>query len=191
MKSDEEKLIDDLKSGGESRKSAIASFYKEYSSSINRYFQRQGLEAVTADELMQNTFVNVVRNIDSFRGESRFSAWVWSIARNEWRMYWRAAARRELSTEDFELEGKLPTAEHSAMSVTEQIKECIHRGVDAFGKAHKDYAEVIRLVVVYEWSISDIATYLGKRPGATREYLSQSRKKLEPFIRHCRELLVV
>ena len=39
-------------------------------------------------------------------------------------------------------------------------------------------------------SVQDIADRIGRTAAATKEYLSQSRKKLQPFIAHCADLLV-
>jgi hypothetical protein len=38
-------------------------------------------------------------------------------------------------------------------------------------------------------SIEEIGNRIGRTIAATKEYLSQCKKKLLPFISHCRELL--
>jgi hypothetical protein len=40
------------------------------------------------------------------------------------------------------------------------------------------------------WSIAEVAELLERNPGATREYLSQCRKLLRPFLEPCRALLM-
>ena len=52
-----------------------------------------------------------------------------------------------------------------------------------------DRARAIGFLVIEEWSVEDIARALGRTPGATREFLSQCRKKLRPYIEDCLELL--
>ena len=37
------------------------------------------------DDLVQDVLLNVVRNIDQFRGESAFSTWIYRIASNQWK----------------------------------------------------------------------------------------------------------
>jgi hypothetical protein len=48
---------------------------------------------------------------------------------------------------------------------------------------------VLPWLVTDHLSIREIAGILERSEGATREYLSQCRKKLEPFLQVCRELL--
>ena len=60
-----------------------------------------------ACDLAQGIFVRVQRNLPSFRGESKFSTWLYSIARSECLSFVKARSSRRDSAEDDEL-GELP-----------------------------------------------------------------------------------
>lgn len=45
------------------------------------------------DDLVQSVLLNVVRNIDQFRGESRFSTWIYQITANRVRRHWETAQK--------------------------------------------------------------------------------------------------
>jgi RNA polymerase sigma factor (sigma-70 family) len=64
--------------------------------SIVRGLLRQltGNDIALADDLAQETFLRAYRNFGSFRGEARFSTWLYRIAYNCFREY--ARKRREL-----------------------------------------------------------------------------------------------
>ena len=53
----------------------------------------------------------------------------------------------------------------------------------------EEQAQALTLIAFYGWDIEEISRFLGRTQGATREYLSQSRKKLRPFLEPCHEYL--
>jgi RNA polymerase sigma-70 factor (ECF subfamily) len=56
---------------------------------LRRYFLLRGLDAATAEDLTQNVFVKVYRQIGELREADRFYGWLFAIARNEMISYWR------------------------------------------------------------------------------------------------------
>lgn len=53
-----------------------------------------------ADDLAQEALVKVWKKLGSFRGEGKFSTWLFGIAHNEWRM--NARRRKEIALEELE-----------------------------------------------------------------------------------------
>ncbi len=55
------------------------------------------------DDVLQNTFIKVYRNIDKFKGESKLFSWMYRIATNEAITFINQRARRsQLSSEEFQ-----------------------------------------------------------------------------------------
>jgi RNA polymerase sigma-70 factor (ECF subfamily) len=187
--SDQDSLVDDLRAGGKKRERALRAVYVEYAEPIRSFYRSKGLSPENAEDVLQDTFVNMLKSLASYRGDSRFSAWLWAIARNQIKMHWRSAKNREEGTDPDTFSQKIVGDREAGQSVTEQLVDCVRKAIDNFSLTHMEYADVIRLTAVYQWSIADVAAYLEKKPGATREYLSQARKKIQPFIAHCYELL--
>jgi len=183
-------IAEDLRSNDEQKEKAVKLLYQKYSAQIRNSYTSRGLDKHTAEDLLQESFVSVLRNIDSFKGDGQFSAWLWAIVRNNLKMYLRSAKRREVASDPDDFDKIQHHSDTSGMSVNEMIQDCIHQGIESLSKNHGDYAEVIRLIVMYEWTISDISIFLDKKQGATREYLSQARKKLAAYIDECRELIM-
>ena len=67
--------------------------------------------------------------------------------------------------------------------------ECVAEGLLQFGEQLPDRAHALVLQMEGE-SIEEIGHRIGRTIAATKEYLSQCKKKLAPFISHCRELLL-
>jgi len=53
-----------------------------------------------ADDLAQETFIRAWKKLNTFRGQSRFTTWLFGIAYNHWRMHLRV--RHEIALEDVE-----------------------------------------------------------------------------------------
>ena len=49
---------------------------------VFNFVLRQVRSPETAQELVQETFLRVVKNADTFRSEARFTTWIFTIARN-------------------------------------------------------------------------------------------------------------
>jgi len=66
-----------------------------------------GDDPALADDLAQETFVLAWRKLGQFRGQSRFSTWLYSIAHSCFQQYWRSKgwrAQQESELEDSKVE---------------------------------------------------------------------------------------
>lgn len=57
--------------------------YEEYSKYVFNYLLSFTNNAETAEELMQETFYSVIKNIHKFRNESSLKTWIYKIAKNK------------------------------------------------------------------------------------------------------------
>jgi DNA-directed RNA polymerase specialized sigma24 family protein len=67
-------------------------------------------------------------------------------------------------------------------------EQCVSEGLDAFSKQEPERAYVLMLQMDGS-SVDEIGQLIGRTVAATKEYLSQCKKKIQPFIAHCNELL--
>ena len=181
------KIIQQIKQGGKEREQAISVLYNEYSPKLYGYYMRTGITPEDVQGLVQDVFIQVIRKIHTFRGESKISTWLWSVARNVRLMYFRGKKPPAEEFSDYKVKNDQTTNEDRLQQ--KSMQECVEKGFKQFALAEADKAEALRLVSWYGWSIKDVADFLDKKLGATREYLSQCRKKLKPFIAHCLEYL--
>ena len=69
---------------------AFSELVRRHQSAVRGLLRQLSRDFVLADDLAQETFVRAFRNIRTFRGEARFSTWLYRIAYN----VFRAEARR-------------------------------------------------------------------------------------------------
>ena len=74
--------------------------------------------------------------------------------------------------------------ENAARELEIQIEECVVKGLEEFCAEEPDRAKVIYMKIDGQ-SIESIAITINRTKDAAKQYLSQCRKKLAPYISHC------
>jgi RNA polymerase sigma-70 factor (ECF subfamily) len=144
-------------------------------------------DAEAARDLVQETFIKVWRRCASFRGQSELLPWIRSILRNGALDRLRRAPREvpldavDLVSEETERRivelssQQVPTPDDEARR--QQLAECFARCWQRFESAAPEHAAVMTWIVEDGLSNEEISELLGRTPGATREFISQCRKR--------------
>jgi RNA polymerase sigma-70 factor (ECF subfamily) len=69
---------------------AFGELYERHERPVYRYFLRQGAVAAVADDLLQETWMAVVRNAARFEPRAKFTTWLYTVARSKMIDHWRA-----------------------------------------------------------------------------------------------------
>jgi DNA-directed RNA polymerase specialized sigma24 family protein len=72
--------------------------------------------------------------------------------------------------------------------VGQTAQDCVTDGIYDFSADYPDRAKALEMQLDGE-DIASIAQRIGRSVTATKEYLSQCKKKLTPYIEHCTALL--
>lgn len=67
----------------EAKEEAFRELVSQYKERLYWQIRNMVLDHDDADDVLQNTFIKVFRNIDSFKGESKLHTWMYRIAANE------------------------------------------------------------------------------------------------------------
>lgn len=163
--------------------------FRAYAARLKAFFRRHRMSEEEAADLLQETFIKVHRAAHQFAGQAKASTWLWTIARHC--LLDHVRARRPTESLDEMLDAGDYEAPATGQCAADSLgmRDCIERGFEAFGAAHPERAQVMRLVVFEDWSMNDIAGFLARTPAATREYISQCRKRLRQFLDPCRDLM--
>ncbi|HQR22862.1 MAG TPA: RNA polymerase sigma factor [Burkholderiaceae bacterium] len=84
--SDEELLA--AYAAGDAR--AFGELYERHERPVYRYFLRQGAAPALADDLLQETWMAVIRNAARFEPRAKFSTWLYTVARSKIVDHWRS-----------------------------------------------------------------------------------------------------
>lgn len=158
-----------------------------YVPKLTHYIKRRS--AATSDDiddLLQNIFIKVYRNINEYDTSLLFSSWIYRIAHNEMIDWYRREKRRAtLSFDDDanDILSKLFTEEdHMARFSSEEQKQAIITGLNTLDDKYK---EILSLRFFEEKSYEEIADILRIPPGTVAVRINRAKKQLEKyFITH-------
>jgi RNA polymerase sigma-70 factor (ECF subfamily) len=162
---------------------SLEGLYHSHYQKLAGYFRRCGINDAVAAELAQDAFVNAYRGLLNFKGQSKLSTWLWTIARN----VLLAHVRSNPSTQSIDEPVDPDSLTNGDDAHLNDMRDSIRRGFAAFAREHPERAQVLYLAAVEGWSINELAEFLGRTPHAATEYLSQCRIKLKPYLDGCDE----
>jgi RNA polymerase sigma-70 factor (ECF subfamily) len=134
-----------------------------------------------AEDLAQETFIQLFKKIGSFRGDSAFTTWLHRMTVNQVLMHFR---RRKSRPEYITKEGETPvqivqgTENQNKMPVVDRIVL-----EDAIAKLPPGYRTVFVLHDVEGHEHNEIARMLGISEGTSKSQLHKARLKLRSLIR--------
>lgn len=158
--------------------------YKKYSQKIYKYLYGLINDVELAQELMQETFYSAIKGIDTFKGNSKISVWLYEIAKNKWKNYLRENSKRktvffndskEIEKSAFEDE---PLEQLSSKSEVLDLYKAIHN-------LEEEVREVFYLRIKGELSFKEIAEITGKSEEWARVNFYRGKLKLkEELLKH-------
>lgn len=176
-----------LLAGGKARHAAVGQLYARYARLFKGYFRCHGTSDAQADDLVQETFVKVIRGLESWSGAGTLEAWLWTVARNT--LLSEVRGRRSnpatVSLDEQEPEVAEGLLNRAGASSDPADTDCVRRGLEGFVARHAEPAYILERVALDGWDDDDLAAYRGCKPGAARQYLADCRKRLWPYISHC------
>lgn len=145
-----------------------------------------------APDALQETFLQVYRNLASFRGDSRFSTWLYRIATNAALMQRRARARRPAESLEaflprFDADGR-HAATPSELQVAARADELLdHRLLAERARAGIErlpelYREAFVLRDLEEMETAEVAAVLGLESATVRQRVHRARLMLRGYL---------
>ncbi|HEX9295806.1 MAG TPA: sigma-70 family RNA polymerase sigma factor [Polyangiaceae bacterium] len=166
MSDDDRDLVTRLRAG---QPSAIEELYEEYRKPIFGFLARLARDRPLAEDLFQNTWLKVSRSAHRIREDTELKAWLFTVARNEFRSYRR--------WQMIDLSSLLSVGAHRA----ETTCECDElAGLErALGELGASDREVLLLVSVEGLAPQQAAAVLGISHAALRQRLARARARLK------------
>jgi RNA polymerase sigma-70 factor (ECF subfamily) len=159
-----------------------------YSERLSRYLARLGVHtSEDREDILQNVFVKVYRNINGFDADLSFSSWVYRITHNEAMSFFRSRKARveghlaDISNEVLEqVSGEL-----SADTETERRINMQHLA-GALDKLDPKYRDVLVLRFFEARDYSDISDILQIPMGSVATLLHRAKARLKKELEHIR-----
>lgn len=178
---DEAVLLRDISLGGRRSRRALEELYRYYAGRFLAYYRRRGVSEFDREELCQDAFIKIVRSCRRAEDIHAPRAWLWSVARSVMLDHFR-----RLHGEAMPLWNEDSAVDWESAA---DLQDCVDKQFARFAARAPEAAQAITWAVVEGFSAVEIADLLERSPGATREYLSQVRKKLRQVLAVCRDYL--
>ena len=152
----------------------IEKIYKDYYEIVYKYLLCLTHDKDIAEELSQETFYKMIKNIDKFEGKSKLSSWLFEIAKNLWYDEVRKKKRNIfVSNEECDIE--------SNENIEEKYieKEESKKVLDRIESLDKLTQRVIYLRLNFDLSFKEIGTILGKSEVWARVTFYRGKQKVK------------
>ncbi len=171
---------------------AFEALVMRYQGRVYRLARRLTQDDGDAQDALQETFLQVHRKLGSFRGESRFSTWLYRVATNAALMQRRSRARRPAESLDAYAPGFDAFGEHAAtpeellaaLSVDERLdrKRLAEKALEGLARLPDLYREAFVLRDLEELETAEVAEILGMEPAAVRQRVHRARLLLRGYL---------
>lgn len=164
---------------------AFTAAYTRYRVPIYSFLVRLSGRREVADDLFQETFLQLARHAARLRPDTELGAWLFTVARNRYRSHRRTSLLRRLRLQLATLGGGAqPTAPPGPLTPFEHASHSdlgrqLERALGQLGEAQR---EVLLLVAVEGLEQERAATVLGISPAALRQRLARARAELQALL---------
>ena len=150
------------------------------------FIRRFVADAATAEDLLQEVFLRVVKSADEWRGAAKFSTWLYTIARNLTVDHARRSVHRKAASLDADRgTGDSPTTLHDRIASTDRRADQIasdhetKRRIDeAVAALPPDQREVFLMREVMEMPFAEIAAAVGASEPTVKSRMRYALEKL-------------
>ena len=158
---------------------AFALLVQTYETSVYRLALRMCGNANDPEEVAQEAVVAAWKGLPSFRGESKFSSWLYQLTTNEAINFLRKEKRHRAVTplEDEMEPATGDTAQQAAE--TKELQQALQQALDALTPEHR---QIFLLRQMRQLSYEEIGRLLGLESGTVKSRLNRAKKQLRQIL---------
>ena len=174
----EETLVQQLQQK-ETQAKAFEVLINAYKERLYWHIRRIVLNHDDTDDVLQNTFIKVYSNIDSFKGNSKLYSWIYRIATNESLTFLQTKSRK-LGLTSEELQGKL--VDNLRSDVFFEGDEIQLKLQEAIATLPEKQKLIFNMKYFQEMKYEEISEILETTVGGLKASYHLASKKIESFL---------
>lgn len=157
---------------------------RRYSQKLSRYIRRlTAISAEDAEDILQEVFIKVYKNLNDFDLDLKFSSWIYRIAHNEVISHHRKRQARpqghSIGLDDAAARSLASDLDIARGADKRLLKEKISRILERLDEKHR---EVIVLKYFEEKSYEEISDIIKRPAGTVASLLNKAKQKLRAEI---------
>lgn len=175
-------MMDELRAIARAKKGdaeAFSALVETYETSVYRLALRMCGNAHDAEEVTQEAFLAAWKGLPAFRGESKFSSWLYQLTSNAAIDFLRREKRHRGATPiEEEVDLAAPGTPQQAAEEAE-LREALQQALDALTPEHR---QIFLLRQMQQMSYEEIGRLLGLESGTVKSRLSRAKKQLRQIL---------
>ncbi len=175
----EETLVRELKQK-ETQAKAFEVLINTYKERLYWHIRRIVLDHDDADDVLQNTFIKVFRNIEKFKGESKLYSWMYRIGTNEALSFLKSKSRKLGVSSDELIERKAENLQADVYFEGDTIQLKLQQAIARLPEKQK---LVFNMKYYEEMKYEEIAEILDTSVGGLKASYHLATKKIEAFLK--------
>jgi len=162
---------------------AFERIYHRYAGRIYNVALRMTNDSSAAEDITQEVFLTLHRKLTTFRGDAKFSTWLFGIAVNACLMHLRRSRSRDQGVKEMAQSGGMwpePSARGEAVGYRQVVLK------RAIASLPDGYRAILVLHDLGGFPHDEIARIRNCSPGTSRSQLSKARRALREALASCR-----
>jgi RNA polymerase sigma factor (sigma-70 family) len=152
------------------------SLYKLYSKAMFNVGYRITRSEEDAQDVLQEAFINAFRNLDRYRGDATFGAWLKRIVVNKAINALNKKKHEPIPEDDrWDVAEEEPMVEYGDGLTVERVKRAIEQLPDG-------YRSVLSLYLLEGYDHQEIAEIMGITESTSKSQLNRAKNKLKDFL---------
>jgi RNA polymerase sigma-70 factor (ECF subfamily) len=157
---------------------AIEAIWSHMSADLRRFIRRRVADEHLADDLLQEVFLRIHRNLARLRGPERLVAWVYQIARNVVRDHYRRKAAAPVPLDETDVE----ECRDERSTLGSQAAAWLG---DLIEEIPEPYRQAVKLSEIEGLTQSSIAARLGLSVSGAKSRVQRGRAMLKDVLDQC------
>jgi RNA polymerase sigma-70 factor (ECF subfamily) len=167
-------LIESIKNGDTKAYAQLVNRYKDMVFTLALRMLKHKEEA---EEVAQDTFIKVFKSLDKFKGDSKFSTWIYKITYNTCldRIKKNKKYLKDVAIDEFTF-NKLDTIDNALDNLIKEEKHTLIK--NCINKLPEDSSALLTLFYFEELSLEEISKIISVEANTVKVKLFRARKKL-------------
>lgn len=158
---------------------AFKKLVKNYQKPLYNHIRTIVLNHDDADDVLQNTFIKVFRNLHSFKGESKLFSWIYRIATNESLTFLQQKTRRFNTTNEELLQKQIEKMKADEYFDGDEIQIKLQKSISLLPEKQQ---LVFKMKYFQEFKYEEMSELLNTSVGALKASYHHAVKKIENYI---------
>ncbi|MCG6659091.1 sigma-70 family RNA polymerase sigma factor [Halomonas campisalis] len=158
---------------------ALSELYRRHQRRVYHFVLSKLNDPFTANDLLNDTMLEVWRSAGRFQGRARVTTWLLSIAHHKVLDLWRQQGRRQSTELDETMIDESPGADVEAVTLAVRDKE---RLAQCMARLSTEHREILHLVFFEELNYEEIGQIIGIPEGTVKSRVHHAKKLLKQHL---------